>query len=151
MIHHRHSQKEDHYLNKMHAVGKVTDFNPEYEFGTEFEKVRFTFVTFYLRFSYCYVHSNTRSQEIKREVFKIIKPGKDFGDNGYFFRAFVYIGFMAVVEFYWLFSGSTPGLAVLLGCASAFIGLNVQHDSNHGAASKKPWVNEVRNCDDNEE
>ncbi|GMH70324.1 hypothetical protein TrVE_jg14213 [Triparma verrucosa] len=119
MIHHRHSLKEDHFLGKMNAVGKVTDFDPEYEFGTEFEK------------------------EIKREVFKIIKAGKDFGDWGYFIRAFMYISFMLAVELFWLFSGSTPTLAVLLGVASAFIGLNVQHDSNHGAASKKPWVNEM--------
>ena len=25
-------------MGKMNAVGKVTDFYPEYEFGTEFEK-----------------------------------------------------------------------------------------------------------------
>ena len=34
-------------------------------------------------------------------------------------------------------------LAVAFGVAQAWIGLNVQHDGNHGAASKKPWVNDL--------
>jgi fatty acid desaturase (delta-4 desaturase) len=39
--------------------------------------------------------------------------------------------------------GSTVKLALALGVSQAFIGLNVQHDANHGAASRKPWVNDI--------
>jgi fatty acid desaturase (delta-4 desaturase) len=34
-------------------------------------------------------------------------------------------------------------IAIAFGIAQAFIGLNVQHDANHGAASKRPWVNDL--------
>lgn len=34
-------------------------------------------------------------------------------------------------------------LAIAFGVSQAFIGLNVQHDANHGAASKRPWVNDL--------
>jgi fatty acid desaturase (delta-4 desaturase) len=37
----------------------------------------------------------------------------------------------------------TIGLAVAYGISQALIGLNVQHDANHGAASKKAWVNNL--------
>jgi fatty acid desaturase (delta-4 desaturase) len=34
-------------------------------------------------------------------------------------------------------------LSIVYGVSQAFIGLNVQHDANHGAASKRPWVNHL--------
>jgi fatty acid desaturase (delta-4 desaturase) len=34
-------------------------------------------------------------------------------------------------------------IAVFFGVAQAWIGLNVQHDANHGAASKKPYINDL--------
>jgi fatty acid desaturase (delta-4 desaturase) len=119
MIHHGHSSNPQHYLSKMALVGEVTDFSCEYKFDTPFE------------------------QEIKREVFKIVKRGREFGTPGYLLRAAFYVGLMAFAQLTWVASGSSPLRAVLLGCAGALIGLNVQHDANHGAASKRPWVNEV--------
>mmetsp|Transcript_9954 Transcript_9954/g.13939 ORF Transcript_9954/g.13939 Transcript_9954/m.13939 type:complete len:468 (-) Transcript_9954:114-1517(-) len=116
MIHPRHNDK---HLEKMTRVGKVSDYKPEYLFNTEFER------------------------EIKKEVFKIVRAGKEFGTLGYFFRAFTYIGIMAVLQYFWATTGSTWTLAVLLGISQASIGLNVQHDANHGAASRKPWVNDI--------
>jgi len=41
----------------------------------------------------------------------------------------------------WYESG--VAIAIAFGVAQAFIGLNVQHDANHGAASKRPWVNDL--------
>ena len=43
----------------------------------------------------------------------------------------------------WIVQGSTVGMAILYGVSQAFIGLNVQHDANHGAASKRPWINNL--------
>jgi len=68
---------------------------------------------------------------------------QDFGTNGWFFRAAFYIVFHCIWQFGWVANGSSVTLAILLGLSQAFIGLNVQHDANHGASSKKPWVNEV--------
>eukprot|EP00594_Rhizosolenia_setigera_P016190 CAMPEP_0178956242 /NCGR_PEP_ID=MMETSP0789-20121207/10115_1 /TAXON_ID=3005 /ORGANISM="Rhizosolenia setigera, Strain CCMP 1694" /LENGTH=465 /DNA_ID=CAMNT_0020638089 /DNA_START=115 /DNA_END=1512 /DNA_ORIENTATION=+ len=116
MIHPYHTQ---HHLEKMKKVGKVSDYNAEYVFDTPFER------------------------EIKKEVFQIVRRGREFGTYGYFFRAFFYIGLLATMQYLWVTTGSSIPLAVGLGVAQAFIGLNVQHDANHGAASKKPWVNDL--------
>jgi acyl-lipid (7-3)-desaturase (Delta-4 desaturase) len=47
------------------------------------------------------------------------------------------------LQYLWTFSGSTITLAIVYGISQALIGLNVQHDANHGAASKNPWINDV--------
>jgi fatty acid desaturase (delta-4 desaturase) len=116
MIHPYHTSK---HLEKMKVVGKASDVNKDYIFDTEFER------------------------EIKREVFKIVRRGREFGTNGYFFRAFFYIGLYAVLDYFWTTQVSTLKLALAFGVSQALIGLNVQHDANHGAASKKPWVNDL--------
>eukprot|EP00544_Gedaniella_sp_CCMP2646_P006488 CAMPEP_0202487372 /NCGR_PEP_ID=MMETSP1361-20130828/5700_1 /ASSEMBLY_ACC=CAM_ASM_000849 /TAXON_ID=210615 /ORGANISM="Staurosira complex sp., Strain CCMP2646" /LENGTH=461 /DNA_ID=CAMNT_0049116729 /DNA_START=10 /DNA_END=1395 /DNA_ORIENTATION=- len=116
MIHPHHTSK---HLEKMKRVGTVTDCECEYKFDTPFER------------------------EIKKEVFKIVRRGREFGTPGYFARAFFYIGFFFGLQYLWVMNGPTFWLAVLYGVSQAFIGLNVQHDANHGAASKKPWVNDI--------
>jgi len=116
MIHPYHTSK---HLEKMRVVGKVPDWKPEYLFDTEFER------------------------EIKREVFKIVRRGREFGTWGYLFRAFFYIGLLGCLQYIWATTGATWKLAIALGVSQALIGLNVQHDANHGAASRKPWVNDI--------
>ena len=118
MIHPYHTAK---HLEKMRAVGKINDgdVQRDYVFDTPFER------------------------EIKREVFKIVRRGREFGTWGYFARAFTYIGIMATLQYLWVTVGPSWTLAVFLGMSQASIGLNVQHDANHGAASKKPWVNDI--------
>lgn len=116
MMHPYHTSK---HLEKMTKVGKVSDFSTDYKFDTPFER------------------------EVKREVFKIVRRGREFGTYGYFFRAISYILFLAYTQYLWVSTGSSVTLAFLLGLAQAFIGLNVQHDANHGAASKKAWVNDL--------
>mmetsp|Transcript_18767 Transcript_18767/g.26431 ORF Transcript_18767/g.26431 Transcript_18767/m.26431 type:complete len:465 (+) Transcript_18767:140-1534(+) len=116
MIHPYHTSK---HLEKMKFVRKVPLMQKDYIFDTEFER------------------------EIKREVFKIVRRGREFGTYGYFFRAFFYIGLMFTLQYRWATSGASWALAICFGISQAFIGLNVQHDANHGAASKKPWVNDL--------
>jgi len=102
----------------MKKLGIVEDYVTDYQFGTPFER------------------------EIKKEVYKIVPKGNDYGTWGYFFRATFYIFLLAVCEYVWVKHGSSVKLAIILGISQAFIGLNVQHDGNHGAASKKAWVND---------
>jgi fatty acid desaturase (delta-4 desaturase) len=71
-----------------------------------------------------------------------VRRGREFGTPGYFFRAFCFIGLFFALQYLWVMNGPTFWLAVIYGISQAFIGLNVQHDANHGAASKKPWVND---------
>lgn len=119
MIHPYHTR---HHLEKMKAVGKIhqKEIESDYVFDTEFER------------------------EIKREVFKIVRRGREFGTPGYFLRAFFYIGVMAYLNYLWTTAKtSSLALAIIFGISQATIGLNVQHDANHGAASKKAWVNDI--------
>jgi len=82
-------------------------------------------------------------REIKKEVFKIVNRGKEFGTWGYFARAVFYISLFFFLQYYWVTTPTTFALAIVYGISQGFIGLNVQHDANHGAASKKPWVNDL--------
>jgi fatty acid desaturase (delta-4 desaturase) len=116
MIHPYHTKK---HLEKMRMVGKVKDFHSDYAWDTPFER------------------------EVKKEVFKIVRRGREFGTPGYIFRAFFYIGLMAYLQYLWVTTGPSWTLALFLGMSQASIGLNVQHDANHGAVSKKAWVNDV--------
>mmetsp|Transcript_19342 Transcript_19342/g.53805 ORF Transcript_19342/g.53805 Transcript_19342/m.53805 type:complete len:465 (-) Transcript_19342:721-2115(-) len=116
MVHPYHTSK---HLEKMQRVGKLIDYTTEYKFDTEFER------------------------EIKREVFKIVRRGQEFGTLGWFSRCFFFIGLFAFLQYLWVTTPTTYALAIVYGISQAFIGLNVQHDANHGAASKKPWVNNV--------
>jgi len=115
MIHPYHTSK---HLEKMKVVGKVPDYYSEYEWDTPFER------------------------EIKREVFKIVRRGQEFGTYGYFFRATLYIFLFFYLQYLWMQKTSYT-LALFYGVSMASIGLNVQHDANHGAASKNVWVNDL--------
>lgn len=116
MIHPHHNAK---HLEKMKRVGIVSDYKHEYNFDSDF------------------------AREVKREVYKIVKPGRDFGTPGFLLRAAFYSCLMAYLQWRWVVFGSSVRMAVLLGMSMASIGLNVQHDANHGAASRKSWVNDL--------
>jgi fatty acid desaturase (delta-4 desaturase) len=81
-------------------------------------------------------------REIKEEVFKIVRRGREFGTWGYHFRAILYILWFFYLQSLWARETSYT-LAIVYGVSMALIGLNVQHDANHGAASRKQWVNNL--------
>lgn len=92
---------------------------------------------------YRYKWDTPFEQEIKREVFKIVRRGKEFGTWGWHFRAICYCAFFFAMQYYWVTTKTSIWLAIVYGVSQAFIGLNVQHDANHGAASRRPWVNNL--------
>ena len=47
------------------------------------------------------------------------------------------------MQYLWVTTEASLPLAIIYGISQAFIGLNVQHDANHGAASRKAWVNNL--------
>jgi len=116
MIHPRHGNKQ---VEKMKLVGKVDNWKAEYSFDTPF------------------------AREMKEEVYKIVSRKNEFGTPGYLTRAAFYTGLMFYLTYRWVVDGSSFKLAVALGVSQALIGLNVQHDANHGAASRKVWVNDL--------
>mmetsp|Transcript_16455 Transcript_16455/g.40130 ORF Transcript_16455/g.40130 Transcript_16455/m.40130 type:complete len:476 (+) Transcript_16455:94-1521(+) len=118
MIHPHHKPGQNEQLAKLRVVGKVDDYVAEYKWDTEFER------------------------EVKQEVFKIVRRGREFGTFGWYARAIVYISVFLYLQVLWMKSTSIP-LAIAYGVSMALIGLNVQHDANHGAASRKVWVNDL--------
>eukprot|EP00560_Eucampia_antarctica_P009537 CAMPEP_0197824258 /NCGR_PEP_ID=MMETSP1437-20131217/1526_1 /TAXON_ID=49252 ORGANISM="Eucampia antarctica, Strain CCMP1452" /NCGR_SAMPLE_ID=MMETSP1437 /ASSEMBLY_ACC=CAM_ASM_001096 /LENGTH=474 /DNA_ID=CAMNT_0043423807 /DNA_START=130 /DNA_END=1554 /DNA_ORIENTATION=- len=117
MIHPHHVSNR--HLEKMKRVGKLSTYKSQYKFDTEFER------------------------DMKKEVFKIVRRGKEFGTKGYLSRAFAYIGLLFYCQYLWATQGASWTMALFFGVSQALIGLNVQHDANHGAASRKPWVNDI--------
>lgn len=97
-------------------------------------------------FSFYIAHSSYKfdtefEQEIKREVFKIVRRGREFGTPGWFFRAAIYCTAFAYLQYQFSTAASWT-IALAFGVSQAAIGMNVQHDANHGACSKRPWVND---------
>ena len=83
---------------------------------------------------------------MKQEVFKIVHRGNEFATVGYLFRAVCYIALYFYLQSKWLTTEAPPTftLALIYGVAQALIGMNVQHDANHGAISKKySWMNDL--------
>lgn len=62
---------------------------------------------------------------------------------GYFFRAACYIVAFFYLQYLWITRGSSWQLAIVYGLSQSLIGMNVQHDANHGACSKRPWINDL--------
>lgn len=117
MMHPHHSGTK--FLEKMKAVGKLSDWKPEYTFESAF------------------------AQELKQETTKIVKRGKEYGTPGYFTRAAIYISIMVACLIRWITVGPSWVLAIIYGMSQASIGLNVQHDANHGAASRNHRINDI--------
>lgn len=93
--------------------------------------------------SYRYKFDTEFEREIKREVFKIVKRGREFGTWGWHLRAVFYTCLFFGLQFLWMTTPATFALAIFYGISQSLIGLNVQHDANHGAASKTPWINNM--------
>lgn len=102
-------------------------------------------------FSLCFVVTHNHSykfetpfeKEIKEEVFKIVRRGREFGTLGWYTRCIFYVTFFFSLQYLWVTTATSYTLAIIYGISQAFIGLNVQHDANHGAASKRAWVNDM--------
>ena len=98
----------------------------------------------YFFFSFCRYKFDTEfEREIKREVFKIVRRGREFGTWGWYARCAFYVSLFFYLQYLWVTVGSSFTLAIIYGFSQSLIGLNVQHDANHGAASKNPIINDI--------
>jgi fatty acid desaturase (delta-4 desaturase) len=119
-------------LSQLRPVGTVIDFTCEYDFDTPF------------------------AMELRREVYRIVSAG--IGNNnqsrrgaghqatyGWILRACFYMAFFFYCQYRWMTHAQRSiSWAILYGISKAWIGLNVQHDANHGAVSwKYPWINRI--------
>jgi len=116
MMHPYHSERQ---LEKMKKVGTMSDWKTEFIYDSEF------------------------AQELKIEVAKVVKIGQEFGTTGFWFRLCFYVTIFVTLQYIWVVKGSSILMAIVLGVSQASIGLNVQHDANHGALSKDPKWNDM--------
>jgi fatty acid desaturase (delta-4 desaturase) len=77
---------------------------------------------------------------LAKEIFKLI-PNRGFAPSSYWVKLTLLVGFAFAVEWHLLFVYRSIAGALFLGWLYALIGLNVQHDANHGAISKNGTVN----------
>lgn len=81
--------------------------------------------------------------ELARLIDPIIAKTRGFAPPIYFAKLAFIIGSTLVLEGAMFLHGATFLQATALGVLYAWIGLNIQHDANHGSISRKPWVNRV--------
>ena len=82
--------------------------------------------------------------ELCKLVEQILPRNKSFAPFSYYIKATFILSTAFGLEFYMHYTGSYPWyLTALLGFFMALIGLNIQHDANHGAISRNPWVNRL--------
>lgn len=77
-------------------------------------------------------------------VDKVLPRHKSFAPPSYFLKVTILLIVSFSLEFYMHFTGNYVWyLCAPLGWCMALIGLNVQHDANHGSVSRNPMVNKV--------
>lgn len=74
---------------------------------------------------------------------KVVRPGTEFATTSYYCRVFFHLALAAFFQIYWVVNGSSVKLAIANGAAQALVALNISHDANHGAISRKPWINDL--------
>lgn len=88
--------------------------------------------------------NNSDYFELCSLVEKIIPKHKSFAPSHYYIKASIILAVAFGLEFYMhYFIFYKWYLSALLGLFYAFIGLNIQHDANHGAISKNPYINYI--------
>mmetsp|Transcript_11214 Transcript_11214/g.11240 ORF Transcript_11214/g.11240 Transcript_11214/m.11240 type:complete len:431 (+) Transcript_11214:119-1411(+) len=82
--------------------------------------------------------------ELCQKVESVLPRHKSFAPTGYFFKVFLIMACAFGLEFYiHLNSLYVWYLTAPLGFFMALIGLNIQHDANHGAVSRNPFINRM--------
>mmetsp|Transcript_21480 Transcript_21480/g.31168 ORF Transcript_21480/g.31168 Transcript_21480/m.31168 type:complete len:424 (+) Transcript_21480:53-1324(+) len=82
--------------------------------------------------------------ELCEIIDKVLPRAKSFAPTSYFVKAFTIIAIAVGLELYIHLTRSYKWyLTAVLGLVYAFIGLNIQHDANHGAISRNPRVNRL--------
>lgn len=82
--------------------------------------------------------------ELCKLVEQILPRNKTFAPFSYYIKVFVILTSAFSLEAYMHMTGEYHWyLTGLLGWIFALIGLNIQHDANHGAISRFSWVNRI--------
>lgn len=81
---------------------------------------------------------------------QILPRSKSFAPLSYYSKVLFLLSSSFAIEFYMHWTASYEWYTcALLGWLMALIGLNIQHDANHGAVSRAPIVNRILGCSQN--
>lgn len=78
-------------------------------------------------------------RDLKNRIKKEIKY--PYATIEWYIKAFIIIILEIYIEYDNILNGFTYSKSILHGILMAMIGLCIQHDANHGAISKTPWIN----------
>lgn len=82
--------------------------------------------------------------ELCKIVDEVLPKHKSFAPFHYYVKIAFILAVAVGLEAYMHLTGTyTWYLSALLGWFMALIGLNIQHDANHGSISRNPWVNRI--------
>jgi len=115
------------------AAGEIPDFMKKYRVG----KIEAQDVDKTYRFR------TKIDKEIRRRVGKELRDLSPWANSLFWGKAIFLLLAMVCLEWSWIYGGPTFLKAVVLGLVYAFIGLNIQHDANHGAISPNHKVNRM--------
>jgi fatty acid desaturase (delta-4 desaturase) len=80
--------------------------------------------------------------ELCEIVEKVLPRHKSFAPLSYYLKIAVLFSMTVSLECYLHYTATYPvHLVTALGILFALVGMNIQHDANHGAISRKAWVN----------
>ncbi|XP_059080022.1 uncharacterized protein LOC131878140 [Tigriopus californicus] len=87
-------------------------------------------------------HAQDDFLELCERVDKVLPRMQSFAPWSYYLKASFIMGVALSLEFYMHYTSNYRWyISALCGWFFALIGLNIQHDANHGALSRRPWVN----------
>ena len=90
-------------------------------------------------FQHQYLLNSAIFQDLKQRVSKAIP--NPYATSEWYIKAIVIMVCNLFLELHSIVYGFTYVKSAFLGMTMALIGLCIQHDANHGAVSRKPWVN----------
>jgi fatty acid desaturase (delta-4 desaturase) len=77
------------------------------------------------------------------DAVKPLIPRNGFAPAHYWVKVALILGTAVFCDLYTIFVGTSLFMSLLMALAFGFIGLNIQHDANHGAVSKNAQINRL--------
>ncbi|KNC86888.1 hypothetical protein SARC_00983 [Sphaeroforma arctica JP610] len=90
-----------------------------------------------------YVYHTPLMKQIKSAVRKVMPMQEWWAPPSWYIKACAILAATLYTDYLWIASGPTIPLAIVSGLLYAAIGLNIQHDANHGSVSRNPMVNRL--------
>jgi fatty acid desaturase (delta-4 desaturase) len=139
-------------FRKFHPGGDMVDFFPGEDATPHFymlhqykvlPSVLRTYRVGQVKADTSYKYHSELDLDIKQAVLKVVPQNQWWAPWSWHLKAWVILACVLFSDFHWIWHGPSLLSSVIGGVLYALVGLNIQHDANHGAVSKRPWVNKL--------